>query len=109
MVITAVMSVLQSNPFMVHSNGHGEGEDRDSFLPRVFLSPWIPENVSDHGQETNKENCKFCALTSFSSLLAQPLLLASKTTAADKLHHGGTSPFPRTEDDSLTYSRSYYC
>lgn len=103
------MSVLQSNPFMVHSNGHGEWEDRDSFLPRVFFSPWIPVNVSDHGQETNKENCKFCALTSFSSLLAQPLLLAPKTTAADKLHHGGTSPFPRTEDDSLTYSRSYYC
>lgn len=51
--------------------------------------------VSDRGQETNKEKCKFCALTSFSSLLAQPLLLAPKTTVADKLHHGGSSPFPR--------------
>lgn len=107
MVITAwdSLSEFQSDPCMVHS----DGEWQDSLLRKVFFSPWIPVNVSDHGQEANKEKCKFCALTSFSSLLAQPLLLAPKTTAADKLHHGGSSQFPRTEGDSLTYSRSYYC
>lgn len=78
-------------------------------VTKGFLLTLDSCEVSDHGQETNKEKCQFCALTSFSSLLAQPLLLAPKTTPADKLHHGGSSPFPRTEDDSLTYSRSYYC
>lgn len=42
MAITAwgSLSEFQSNPSMVHSDG--EWQDRDSLLPRVFFSPWIP-------------------------------------------------------------------
>lgn len=63
----------------------------------------------DHGQDTNNRKHKFCALSSSFSLVGQHLLLAPKTTGADKLHHGGTSLFPKPEDDSITYFRSYYC
>lgn len=95
---------------MAHSDG--EWQDRDSLLPRVFFSPWILVNISEMDKRLTRKSVnsvRFDQFSSFSSLLAQPLLLAPKTTAADKLHHGGSSPFPRTEDDSLTYSSSYYC
>lgn len=58
MVITAwdSLSEFQSNPFMVHSDG--EWQDKDSLLPRVFFSPWIPakSQIMDRRQTRKSVN-----------------------------------------------------